>query len=254
MIKRFLGVCTALLLLHGMVAQAQAPVRLLVNISPPYADPKLPQQGLAVELLSHIFQRAGYTPEITFESWTRAMEGVDIGLYDALGAAWYTEERAEKFLYSKPYLESKLILLKLRADTTPYRELKHLAGKRIGIRGGYAYGVDFAAIPGLRISEENHVIQNLLKLLNGSVDLVIGDHRTLALQMHEFLGKEIHKFQVVEIPLPRRARHVAASKAIPGEDKMVAAFNSALQATLKDGSHAEIVARWDALYAIPGSN
>ncbi len=31
-------------------ARAEQPVRLLANTSPPYADAKLPQQGLALEL------------------------------------------------------------------------------------------------------------------------------------------------------------------------------------------------------------
>ena len=82
------------------------------------------------------------------------------------------------------------------------------------------------------------------------VDLVLGDQRTLALQMHEYLGKDVHKFEVVDIDLPVRKRHVAASRAIAGEDKMIAAFNRALAEVRKDGSHAAIVAKWDKRYSI----
>ena len=249
---RSLGTALISLLLFSGAATAQQAVTLLANTSPPYSDQKLPEQGLAMELVTHIYKRAGYQPKISFESWPRAMEGVSIGLYDALAAAWYTDSRSEKYLYSEPYLSSKLVLVKLRADRSDYFELAHLAGKRLGVRVDYAYGVDFGDIPNLRLVQENHVIQNLLGLLNGSVDLVIGDQRTLTQQMHEYLGKSIQKFQVVDIALPERARHVAASREVAGPEKMIADFNRALAETRKDGSHAAIVAKWDKLYSMPG--
>lgn len=233
-------------------AQAQQPVRLIANISPPYADKSLPEQGLALELVRHVFTRAGYDPQITIDSWPRAMEGVSIGLYDALASAWYTEERAKNYTFSDPYLSSKLILVKLRSDQGDYFELAHLAGKRLGVRVDYAYGLDFDAVQNLQLVEENHVIQNLLNLLNGSVDFVIGDQRTMALQLHQYLDKQLHKFEVVDMNLPGRDRHVAASLSGKGQEKMIADFNRALAAARKDGSHAAIVRKWDQRYGLVG--
>lgn len=244
----------ALIAVFPLLANAQettAPVRLLANTSPPYADRKLPEQGLALELVSHIMKRAGYESDISIEIWSRAMEGVRIGLYDALATAWYSEERDKDFLFSEPYLESRLILVKLRENPWPFSNLAQLEGRRLGVRSDYAYGVDFESIPGLKLVEENHLIQNLLDLINGSVDVVIGDQRTMALQINEYLPKQRHKFQVLSIELPPRARHVAASRALPGSEKLVADFNRALKETIEDGSHAAIVSKWDARYNIP---
>jgi polar amino acid transport system substrate-binding protein len=249
MSRSLLAVLFSVLLISG-AAVAEQPVQLLVNTSPPYADRSLEEQGLALELVKHIFKRTDYQPEFIFESWSRAMEGVSLGLYDALGAAWYSESRSTEFLYSDPYLSSDLVLVKLRSSPADYFELSHLAGKRLGVRDDYAYGVDFESVTDLQLVVENHVIQNLLSLLNGSVDLVIGDQRTLALQMQEYLGKDVHKFEVVDIDLPVRKRHIAATRAIANEDKMIAAFNRALAEVRKDGSHAAIVAKWDKRYSI----
>ena len=47
------------------------------------------------------------------------------------------------------------------------------------MRVDYAYGVDFDSVPNLTLVKENHLIQNLLNLLNGKVDFVIGDQRTI---------------------------------------------------------------------------
>ena len=244
--------CTLILglVLVAVPAAAEKPVRLIANISPPYVDKQLPERGLTIELLNHIFTRAGYAPEIVIDSWPRALEGVELGLFDALASAWYTEERGRNFLFSEPYLDSSLVLVKSRDDQGDYFELEHLAGKRLGVRVDYAYGVDFDAVPNLTLVEENHLIQNLLNLVNGKVDFVIGDQRTLALQIQTYLSGQSQKFVVLPIELPNRQRHVAASRAIEGEQKMVDAFNKALAATRADGSYAEIIRKWDARYGL----
>lgn len=240
----------ALALLVAWPSSAES-VRLLANTSPPYADKKLPEQGLALELVSHIMARAGYDAEIQIEIWSRAMEGVRIGLYDALATAWYSDERAQDFIFSEPYLDSQLILVSLRSNPVIFRQLSQLSGKRLGVRSDYAYGIDFDSIPGLVQVEENHLIQNLMDLLNGRVDVVIGDQRTMALQLNEYLQSQSHLFEVAPVMLPGRSRHVAASREVAGSQAMIDAFNKALAETLEDGSHAAIVRKWDQRYNIP---
>ncbi len=227
---------------------AQPPLRLMANTSPPYADEKLPQRGLALELVEHIFARTDITPKISIENWSRAVEGARLGVYDGLAAAWYSDERAKDLLYSQPYLRSELIILKRRGDGNDYSELADLSGGRLGVRVDYAYGVDFAAIPGLTLVPENHLIQNLLNMLNGRLDFVIGDQRTIIQQLHEYLGDKVTQFEVTNIKLPPVARHVAVSRELKGHEKIIADFNAALEKVRKDGSHQAIVKKWDARY------
>ena len=230
------------------VVLAGQDIRLMANTSPPYADTKLPEQGLALELVKHIYAGTDYTPVISIESWSRAVEGAQLGVYDALASVWYSPERNKDLLFSEPYLRSELIILKRRSDRSDYQQLADLSGGRLGVRADYAYGVDFGAIPDLTLIEENHMIQNLLNLLNGSVDYVIGDQRTVTLQLHEYLEDKITQFEVVSIKLPPVERHVAVSRSLAGHEKMIAEFNRALAASRKDGSHDAIVKKWDARY------
>ena len=72
-------------------AQASDPVKMMTNTWPPYIDEELPQEGMAMELVRHIFLRAGYKVDNTVERWPRALEGVRVGLYDVLGAAGAVE-------------------------------------------------------------------------------------------------------------------------------------------------------------------
>lgn len=240
------------LLLTGLLASggafAQQSLRLMANTSPPYADQQLPQGGLALELLEHIFASTGVKPTISIENWSRALEGARLGVYDGLATAWYSDERAQDLLYSEPYLRSNLIILKRHDDPRPYTDLRQLAGARLGVRADYAYPVDLTEIPGVVLVRENHLIQNLLNLLNGRVDFVIGDQRTVNQQLHEYLADRRHQFKVTAIELPQVARHVALSRSLEGHEQIIAAFNKALAQAREDGSHKAIVRKWEERY------
>lgn len=229
-------------------AQAEQEFRLMANTSPPYADAKLPEQGLALELVKKVFAQTDFKPNITIESWSRALEGTEVDVYEALASVWYSKEREKDLLFSKPYLRSELLILKLRSNLGQYQSLDQLAGSRLGVRTDYAYGIDLAAIPDLTLVQEDQLVPNLLNLLNGKVDFVIADQRTAAMQLHEFFSDKITQFSVVEIALPPAERHVAASRAWPEGERMIAEFNRALAAQRKDGSLDAIIKKWDERY------
>jgi polar amino acid transport system substrate-binding protein len=229
-------------------ASAAQPVHLMANTSPPYADAGLPEQGLALELVKHIYAGTGYTPDIAIENWSRAVEGARIGVYDGLATAWYAPDRDKDLLFSKPYLRSELLILKLNSNHGEYTSLQQLTGSRLGVRRDYAYGIDFATIPNLKLVEEDQLISNLLNLLNGKVDFVLADQRSAAMVLNTYLQDRITQFAVVDIKLPFVERHVAASRAWPQAENMIAEFNRALAAAQKDGSLETIIKKWDTRY------
>ncbi|AQA19237.1 hypothetical protein BST95_14285 [Halioglobus japonicus] len=231
----------------GSTAAVAQSVKLMANTSPPYADQQLPQRGLGVELVEHVFAGSGIDATITIETWSRALEGAQLGVYDGLSSAWYADERAKDLLFSEPYLSSELIILKKRGDNRQYTSLEQLSG-RIGVRTDYAYPVDLSANQNLVLVQENHLIQNLLNLVNGKVDYVIGDLRTVNQQLHEYLSGSRHQVSVTGVELPPVARHVAISRSLDGHAEIVAAFNKSLANAKRDGSHLAIVERWDERY------
>jgi polar amino acid transport system substrate-binding protein len=231
-------------------AQADEPVKMMTNTWPPYVDQQLPEQGLAVELVTHIFARAGYKVDNTIESWPRAMEGVDIGLYDVLGAAWKNEAREQQYAYSEPYLMNELIIVKRRDMKGKFYSLDALRNARLGLSPDYAYGVDFAEIPGVKIVYENHIIQNLTNLLNGKVDFVVGDRNVIAQQLKDFLEDRRQEIDVISASLPPRSLHVAGSRASERPARLVREFNDALQEVKRDGSYQKIIEKWRERYAL----
>ena len=241
---RFVAFMFAALAFVSFGAQAQQPLKLMANTSPPYADVRLPQRGLALEIVEHVFASTPVQPTISIENWSRAVQGAQLGVYNGLAAAWYSDERAKDLLFSEPYLSSKLIILKRRGETRNFTDLRQLSGARLGVRTDYAYGVDLASIPRLTLVEENHLIQNLLNLLSGKVDFVIGDKRTIIHQLNEYMKDKMNQVSVTGIQLAPVARHVAVSRSLKGHEQIIADFNASLAKAKADGSHEAIVTKW----------
>ncbi len=242
----------ALLLLDTVRASAEtpAPVTMMTNTWPPYVDAQLPEGGLALELVTHIFQQAGLPVDNSIERWPRAMEGVRVGLYDVLGAAWRDEERERDFIYSDPYLLNDIILVTTKAANRRPRSLEQLAGSRIGVLEDYSYGVDLKGIDGVSLVVENHMIQSLMNLFNGKVDYVIGDNRVIALMLSEYLEDRRGELTPLDITLPNRGLYVAASRSKVGTEDLIARFNTALAKARSDGSYQRIVDAWNQRYAM----
>lgn len=237
-----------ILLTYTAKTCAEDPVKMVTNTWPPFVDARLPQQGLAVELVTHIFSRAGFPVENTVESWPRAMEGVRIGLFDVLGAAWRDDARDRQFIYSEPYLINELIVVKRRNMEGRFYSLSALENARVGLSTDYAYGVDFTEIPGIDIVYENHILQNLINLLNDKVDFVVGDRRVIALQLEDYLKDRRHEIEVVSVSLPPRALYVAGSRTAERPAQLIKEFNAALREVKRDGSYQKIIEKWRERY------
>ena len=50
---------------------------------PPYVSQNLANNGFASEVITQAFTRVGYTVELSFMPWQRALEKVEVGQYDA---------------------------------------------------------------------------------------------------------------------------------------------------------------------------
>ena len=233
-----------------MSVQAAEPVKMMTNTWPPYIGEELAQEGMAMELVRHVFARAGYKVDNTIERWPRALEGVRVGLYDVLGAAWRDEEREQDFIYSEPYLVNEIIVVTLHGNRRMLRSVNDLSGSRVGVLRDYSYGVDFEEIGNVTLVTENHMIQSLMNLLNGKVDYVIGDRRVIAMMLNEYLPGRRGELEPLKIRVPPRGLYVAGSRAKEGTDKLVAAFNRALAEAKQDGSYREIIQRWDERYGL----
>jgi len=241
----YLGSVMLLALCVNLHAYAETkPLKIAGSVWPPYIVDQGAEKGAATALVSEIFKRAGYQTEITIETWPRTLEGTSAGIYDVIISAWYTKERETKFQYTDPYFVNTIQFVKRKDAPINFKTYQDLKGLVIGVVNGYAYGDEFDNAQGLLKLPSNHLIQNLLKLQQGRIDLTLGDKWVVRHELTEYFPTAIKDFAFLGKPVATRTLHSAVSRTNPNHDKIVKDFNKALKAMKADGTYEKILDRY----------
>ena len=254
--KHPVSLLTALFLVLGIVSHAASAEGLNVVYSgkwPPYADANLPQQGLGVDLVTTALQRAGYETFLNIDSLDRILEGGKLGVYDVFATPWYSDERNEYLYYSKPYLQSYIRFVKKKGTDFEFNDFNDLKGMMIGIVQDYAYDEEFNQSYQLTKISERNLIQNLLKLKQGRLDLAVDDELVLLYEINQYMPNSMREFEFLPKPLAVRGVHIGVSRENPNHEKIAAAFDKAIEAMKKDGSYDKIIQKHYAYIKKPAS-
>ena len=140
-----LAVVATGLLATGATAQTtQAtprPVNLHLGSTPwsPFTNaPGKPRY--AIDLVEAALKRVGLSAETAVVPEGTLTSALMEGKFDGSPALWRDPAREEKLVYSKPYLENRLVLVARAGYDVTAPALPALAGKRIALVDGYAYG------------------------------------------------------------------------------------------------------------------
>lgn len=210
---------------------------------PPYADASLPGQGLAVEIVTTALKRAGYTTYMRVDSLDRILEGGALGVYDVFATPWYSDARNQYLDYSEPYLESYIRFIKKKDKKLRYESLDDLKGVMVGTVQDYAYGPEFDQARGIIKIPERNLIQNLLKLTQGRIDLTLDDELVVQYEINSYMPNSMAELEFLAVPLAVRGIHIGVSRENPQHARIVDDFNKAVAAMKKDGSFDAIVAK-----------
>ncbi len=233
-----------LLLFVGALSQAAMAGDLKLVHSgnwPPYTGKDLPEQGLAIDLVTTALKRAGYDPHISIDSLERILEGSKTGVYDVFATPWYTMDRGQYLDFSQPYLESSIRFIKRKDSTFEYTGFDDLEGMTIGVIKDYAYDEDFNQSPAIEKIGESSLLGNLQKLIEKEIDLTLDDERVLRYQINRFMPGNMAKLQILEKPLAVRGVNIGVSHNNPNHAKIVTDFNKAIAAMKQDGTYARIL-------------
>jgi polar amino acid transport system substrate-binding protein len=252
--KSILG-CLAGLLLVLAIHTVQASDLNVVHSGkwPPYADASLPGQGLAVEIVTTALKRAGYTTYMRIDSLDRILEGGSLGVYDVFATPWYSDARNQYLQFSEPYLESKIRFIKRKDTKFKFDSMADLNSLMIGTVQDYAYDEAFNASRDLIRINERNLIQNLLKLEQGRIDLTLDDELVLLYEINQYMPNSLDHFEILDKPLAVRGIHIGVSRENPDHEKIVDGFNKAILAMKKDGSFDAIVAKHNIYIKKPAS-
>ncbi|HBE91477.1 MAG TPA: amino acid ABC transporter amino acid-binding protein [Gammaproteobacteria bacterium] len=208
---------------------------------PPYADESLPEQGLAIDLVTTALKRSGYSPQVKTASLPQILEGSKTGIYDVFATPWYTMDRAQYLDFSQPYLESSINFIK-RTDTSfEYASFDNLEGMTVGVIENYAYDEDFSNATAIEKISASSLTENLRKLVEKKIDLTLDDERVLRYTLNRSMPRSTATLEILAKPLAVRGINIGVSRKNPEHAKIVAIFNKAIAEMKNDGTYDSII-------------
>ena len=207
---------------------------------PPFTD--IPgKERAAIELVQTALERVGIHATTSILEWKEVEAAIRRGDLDGSAAMWRTDRREQDLVFSKPYLENRLVLIGRSGTDVSATRMTDLAGKRVAAVGRYAYGDDIEKAAGVLFINAKNEQDSLDKLLAGDVEYMLVDELVVR-HLLTFQPDEVEaNLEIGFTPLARRTLHFAIRNDIPNAEKIVAAFNSEIPKMMADGTYAKIL-------------
>ncbi len=220
--------------LSGQPAPA-APLRFVSTPWPPFTN-EAGQPRFALDLVEEALGRIGLKPTTTIVEPAKFAAALLSDSYDGSAAAWKDAERERFLVFSRPYLENRLILIGRRGEDVSATGLGALRGKRIALVEGYAYGdgiVTSGVIPVRSTSEQD----GLSLVLASKADYVLMDEVVVQYIFEHYPNEAKTRLSVGTTPLVKRQLCLAVRKSRPDAEAIVERFNAQLRGMIADRTY-----------------
>lgn len=201
---------------------------------PPYTSSELYSKGLSSYIVIKAFEAEGYSVEIEFFPWSRAVYNAKTNSkYSAYFPEYYSEDLEKSFYFSNPIGINSLGFAERNSNKIVWDKLEDLKGKRIGIVQDYINTEEFDMMVRTKRLLVDVAINdrlNLLKLVGGRMDLAVVDENVLNyyLNYDEKLKKSKNKISFNPKLLSERELYVCFPKGFEGKN-MLNIFNEGLK-------------------------
>jgi polar amino acid transport system substrate-binding protein len=100
--------------------------------------------GVTVDILEKVAAKNDMTLEVvTNLPWKRVLNDAILGNIDVVCGAYYTEERAEQYIYSDPFMQNETRIFMEKGRAFMVNSLEDLIGKKGGMPFGGSFGEEF---------------------------------------------------------------------------------------------------------------
>jgi polar amino acid transport system substrate-binding protein len=220
------------------------------NWCPYNCDPGSEYPGYVIELATEIFQKAGYRLKYENVPWSRAVRGVEEGIYDgAVGAALGDIPGA---IFPEEEVGSLLNCMFVRkGETWRYTDLDSLKNIRLGVIGDYYYTDEINAYINASqnspqvdiIRGANAVERNLKKLLDQKIDVYLEDLSVVYYTAAQ-AGLDKDEFEISGTIDEPQAIYIAFSPKDPESEKWAQILSQGIKESRENGRLAEILRRY----------
>jgi len=229
----------AVLLSVGAGALATSPqttsLRLVSTAWTPFTnEPGKPR--FALDLVEEGLRRGKIKATTTIVDAAQFTTALLTGPYDGSAAAWRDAEREKALVFSRPYLENRLILVGRRGSDVSAPSLSALAGKRVAIVGGYSYGdlIDAAGPTFVRSQSEE---DSLSQLLGSKVEYTLMDELVVQYILVNHPSEAKTRLQLGTKPLITRQLYFTVRRSVPDAAAIVDGFNAQVRSMIADGTY-----------------
>ncbi|WP_165495690.1 substrate-binding periplasmic protein [Marinobacter halodurans] len=212
---------------------------------PPYVTQAEPDHGPMAQVISRVFNDAGYQVKYIFQPWKRSKEQVLKGDADVLMPAYCSPDRADIYLCSDTVITGKQVLFH-RVDTPlHWTSVEDLRGYIIGGTLGYYYGNDFETAEKrgeLQIVRVASDATNMRLLMKGRIQLYPQDKAVGFAMLHELYPPERWpEITADDKPLHKQSLHLLFTRETPRGAKLKRVFDNGLTHLRHTGELSQIM-------------
>ena len=191
----------------------------------------------ALDLVDAALARVGITAETVIVDEARLTPSLLSGEFDGSAALWRDAERERVLIYSQQYLENRLILVGPQGSDVSATSLADLAGKRIALVAGYAYGESVETTDGPIFVGSNSEEDGVERPLSGEVHYTLMDDIVIQYILNSHEEEARTRLAFGSTPLVTRSLHLALRRSLPDAESIISRFNAELR-DQRDSSHA----------------
>lgn len=228
-----------------LLAAAPQPVIITAGADPwpPYIDEHHPHGGVSVQLANAALKTQDYEVQNKIMPWARALEETRAGRVDAILDAWWTQERSQDFMFSRPYLDGPVKFIKRLDSGFEYNGLSSLRGKTIAVVRDYGYDEQFLKANDYTLFEVTEFTQGISMLVKHRVDLAIENELVAKTRIRASLPESYKHIAFSRTPLSNNYLYVVSGYKNPNHTAIINAFNQGLKAILANGVYEQILAK-----------
>ncbi len=197
------------------------------------------QPRFALDLVEAALKRIDINASTTIVPAAQFTPALMTGRYDGSAAAWKDAEREGVLLFSQPYLQNRLILVGRKGADVTASKLSALAGKRLAIVEGYAYGDIGAAGPVFVPSKSEE--DSLTQLLQSKADYALMDELVVQYLVANYPKETQTRLQLGTSAVMTRPLYFAVRRSRIDAESIIRRFDAQLRGMIADRTYHKLL-------------
>ena len=224
-------------------SETQSTLRLACNDFPPHKIEHRADDGLAgfdVDIVGEALKRSGWSSQISYMPWKRALEMAGRGDFDGLCSCSHTKEREAKLLFSDQLgVVSVGLFARSEEALAGISSIADIRHRKVVTVDGYNLESELLQA-GAAVEATSNDKNALDMLVVGHVELLYGYRLTT----QHLIGSARRTTSIVYQEIRRNPYYFCLSRSLPGAADAMKAFNRSLSDMTQDGSIQRILDRY----------